>query len=515
MLSIRNRTEMAVFVVLASLAAMSSSSILASATYELFRPVTERANLLHIIFITALIAVPIAFLLALHSMRITRYQSELEDLANTDALTGLHNRRRFLELLPQEGEDARRTVIAFVDLDRFKSINDRFGHAVGDEVFKTVAGRLQAFRPALSAARLGGDEFALMIDEGDLASDPASIVAPVRREICRPVDTSTGRISVGASIGLAVFPDDAATPSELLRAADRAMLRAKAGGGGICRFTASLDAEATDEQEIEARLRTVITSRGITPAYQPVICTATRAVVGHEVLARWTAEARGDAPSPGRFIPIAERVGLIDELFWSLLEQVLSGPAARAPDGVIALNVSPNQLHHDNFADRLATQLVRHKYDPSRLELEVTETAMFRDMETGIDVLRRIAERGVSISLDDFGTGHSSLSLVRQLPLTKLKIDKSFISPLIWSSHSESIVSATVSLCQALGLKTCAEGVEDERTFLRLQELGCDYVQGFHLGRPNPVPAACDAPAQKEALKAVAAKTAVLARKLA
>lgn len=515
MLNIRNRTEMAVFIVLASLAAMSSSSILASATYELFRPVTEQANLLHIIFITALIAVPIAFLLALHSMRITRYQTELEDLANTDALTGLHNRRRFLELLPQESDTHRRTVIAFVDLDRFKSINDRFGHAVGDEVFRAVADRLEAFRPALSAARLGGDEFALMIDDISDPDDPARTLAGVRREICRPISTSMGEISIGASIGLAVFPDDAATSSELLRAADRAMLRAKADGGGICRFTPRLDAEATDEQEIEARLRTVIASRGITPAYQPVVCAATRAVIGHEVLARWTADARGEAPSPGRFIPIAERVGLIDELFWSLLDQVLSGPAARQPDGIFALNVSPNQLHHDNFADRLATQLVRHKCDPARLELEVTETAMFRDMETGIELLRRIAERGVSISLDDFGTGHSSLSLVRQLPLTKLKIDRSFISPLIWSSHSESIVSATVSLCQALGLKTCAEGVEDERTFLRLQELGCDYVQGFHLGRPGPVPAACDAPEQQEALRAVATKTTGLARKLA
>ena len=515
MLNIRNRTDMAVFVVLASLAAMSSSSILASATYELFRPVTEQANLLQIIFVTALISTPIAFVMALHSMRITKYQEELEGLANTDPLTGLHNRRRFLELLPREDETDRRTVIAFVDLDRFKSINDRFGHAVGDEVFKTVAQRLNAFRPGLGAARLGGDEFALIIEDTAMVDNPAGALGKVRREVCRPIGTSVGEISVGASVGLAIFPDDAATPSDLLRAADRAMLRAKAEGGGICRFDPCLDAEATDEQEIEANLRMVIAARGIRPAFQPVVCTASRAVVGHEVLARWSAESRGEAPSPGRFIPIAERVGLIDELFWSLLEQVLTGPATATPHGLIALNVSPNQLHHDDFADRLASQLIRHKCDPSRIELEVTETAMFRDMETGIEVLRRIAERGVSIALDDFGTGHSSLSLVRQLPLSKLKIDRSFISSLIWSSHSESIVSATVSLCQALGLKTCAEGVEDERTLMRLQDMGCDYVQGFHLGRPGPVPAACDAPERKDALNAVADQTNALARKLA
>lgn len=494
MLNIRNRSQFVVFVVLSSLAAVSASCILASLTYEIFDPVTERASLLQVIFISALVSVPIASMLAVHSMRVTEYQSELEGLANTDGLTGLHNRRRFLELLPDRERTDEKALIAFVDLDRFKSINDRFGHAVGDEVVTALAERLQAVRPRMEVARLGGDEFALIITQ----FGNHDILERIRIEISRPVKSSVGPIFVGASIGAARFPEDCETASDLLRAADRAMLRAKSDGGGICWFDPRHDAETTDEHEIEARLRSVIADCGITPAYQPISCAQTGAVLGHEVLARWTADGFDDPPSPGRFIPIAERAGLIDDMFWSILDQVLAGPAAQAAHGTLAVNVSPVQLQHGDFASRLGLALARHGFDPRRLELEVTETAMFRDMETGIATLQKIAGHGVSIALDDFGTGHSSLSLVRQLPLSKLKIDRSFVASLTWSDHSESIVSATVGLCRALSLKTCAEGVEDERTLARLRTIGCDFLQGNHLGRPAASPKPCE-PAPDEA----------------
>ena len=493
MLRIENRTELVIFVLLASLAAVSASCILASVTYDVFRPFNEQANLLNTIFISSLTSVPIAIAMAVHSMRVTQYQSELEELANTDGLTGLHNRRRFLELLPDERDPADSAVIAFVDLDRFKSINDRFGHAVGDEVVRTLADRLQAFRPAMDVARLGGDEFALVLRLRDSSADAGKILDSVRAEISRPVASSAGPINVGASIGAAWFSRDGSAASELLRAADRAMMRAKSQGGGVCWFDADIDAETTAETEIESQLLGIIASGGITPVYQPVACARSAAIVGHEVLARWTAPGFAEPPGPGRFVPIAERAGLVDAMFWSLLEQVLKGPAAGAPHGVIALNVSPLQLQFGGFSNRLESLLSRHRFDPHRLELEVTETAMFRDMDTGIETLRQIADQGVSIALDDFGTGHSSLSLVRQLPLSKLKIDQSFISSLNWSSHSESIVSATIGLCRALDLTVCAEGVEDARTRARITELGCDLVQGNLLGHPDPTPLPCEA----------------------
>ena len=447
MLNIRNRSQFVVFVVLSSLAAVSASCILASLTYEIFDPVTERASLLQVIFISALVSVPIASMLAVHSMRVTEYQCELEGLANTDGLTGLHNRRRFLELLPDRERTDEKALIAFVDLDRFKSINDRFGHAVGDEVVTALAERLQAVRPRMEVARLGGDEFALIITQ----FDSHDILERIRIEISRPVKSSVGPIFVGASIGAARFPEDCETASDLLRAADRAMLRAKSGGGGICWFDPRLDADTTDEHEIEARLRSVIANCGITPAYQPISCAQTGAVLGHEVLARWTADGFDDPPSPGRFIPIAERAGLIDDMFWSILDQVLAGPAAQAAHGTLAVNVSPVQLQHEDFR-----QPPRHGASTSRIRPPATGTRGHGNGHVpghGKRALPRcsqIADQGVSIALDDFGTGHSSLSLVRQLPLSKLKIDQSFISSLNWSSHSESIVSATIGLCRAL-----------------------------------------------------------------
>lgn len=493
MLNIKDTRDAMMFVAISSLTAISIACILAVLTYEYFAPLNANANLAHVLFISTVISVPIAVLLAQHNLRISRYQSELETIANTDALTGLHNRRKFISLLPDRESFNGTALVAFVDLDRFKSINDRYGHSVGDEVFRAVAQRLRLHGDRLEAARLGGDEFALLIRNVRRKQDELSRLEALGQAISEPIETSAGLLSVGASIGAACFPEDADTPTALLRAADRAMLRAKARGGGVQRFDPVRDCEADEESAMETTLRRAIRAGQIQPAYQPILEISSGRIIGHEVLARWQGSCLPNDPSPGRFIPIAERIGAIDELFWNLMEQVLTGPAVRRSEGVIAVNVSPNQLQDRTFASRLGALLMRHGVPARRLELEVTETAMFRDMKAAIETLSRVADLGVSVALDDFGTGHSSLSLVRELPLAKLKIDRSFVSSLDWSDHSVKIVSATISLCRALDLTICAEGVESERVLGVLKELGCTFAQGYHIGHPAIVPVPCSA----------------------
>ena len=490
MLKIARFHHALVFVAFSSLSALSIASILAIHTYNYFAPLSRAASLTQILFITAVISIPLSVLFAMSSLKMSRYQKELENRANTDELTGLHNRRRFLELIDKAIDDGSDFIIAFVDLDRFKAINDRYGHGVGDEVFCEIAKRMRELPTPvrIEAARLGGDEFGMLIRHGEAKQNGLVTVNALYEQICEPIHCQPGIVSVGASIGLAKFPDDAGTSNGLLTCADSAMLRAKAVGGGIEQFDADKDRDHDEDAAIEVSLRTAIRRKDIIPVYQPVIDLASGTVIGHEVLARWPDSGARKAYSPGRFIPVAERIGAIDDLFWSLCDQVLSGPAARNGGGMMAMNVSPNQLQDADFPHRLANVLARHGVSPIRLELEVTETAMFRDMRTAINTLNELARMGVTISLDDFGTGHSSLSLVRQLPLSKLKIDRSFVGSIEWSAHSVSIVEATISLCEALQLKVCAEGVETDRQMGILRDLNCDLAQGFFIGAPAAQP---------------------------
>lgn len=501
MAPIRTRKDALVFVGMVSLSAISISCILSVISFEIIPPETHLMNLLGTLVVSSLVSVPIALLLAQSSLRLGLYQARLEKMANTDPLTGLHNRRRFTELLDAQLAGSGIFALAFVDLDRFKAVNDCHGHGVGDEVFQRLACRLQETIPHSDVARLGGDEFGVILPGLEETQDATDVFLALHGAICEPVFTSAGPVYVGASIGIACRTGATPAASAMLRAADKAMMRAKAEGGGVRLFDPALDTDELDAADFEEALRVAIHSDRIVPAFQPFREIATGRRGGFEVLARWSGQTPCDAPSPGAFVPVAERLGLIDRLFWRMMEQALEAWSDGPDDQVLAFNISPAQLHNPAFCQRLFGVLERHDIAAPRIEVEITEKAVFRDLSSAAGKLKTLADAGVGVVLDDFGTGQSSLSLVHELPLTKLKIDQSFVNSLPWSDHSTKILAATVSLSRALGLKTCAEGVETASSLQRLEALGCDFAQGFLIGHPQPDPFLHMTPAETAAAR--------------
>jgi len=421
-----------------------------------------------------------------HEVSIRRKaEHEARRLADTDTLTGLSNRRVFLEAVDAAVSSGEPAVLAYIDLDRFKYLNDKYGHAVGDDALRISSSRILSWRPDTFVARLGGDEFGILLRGETLDAEFVADVCKLHDLICMPFVSKPGAISVGASIGMAAFPKDAANRPEWLHAADKAMQRAKQDSGGVRCFDARIDLEEAKHTRLTDALHTAVSSDLIKPAFQPFIDLSTGRVAGHEVLARWNGPDLGFMPGPSEFIPIVERLGLIDDLFWSVAGQALATYARMDSKLKIALNVSPLQFASHLFPSRLAALAARTGIRCSQIEIEITETAMFRDMTHTVDMLRQLSDLGITIALDDFGTGYSSLTLVKELPLTKLKIDKSFVQSAARSASSEKIVSAAIGLSKALGILCCAEGVEDVETLARLEKLDCDLVQGFLFGKPD------------------------------
>lgn len=411
-------------------------------------------------------------------------EQQARRLADTDTLTGLHNRRLFIEAADRFVQDKRSAVLIYIDLNRFKYLNDKYGHAVGDDALKVTAGRIQQWRSDTLVARLGGDEFGILMGCSGLDAGLEKELASLLAALCAPFLSKPGAVSVGASIGAAAFPHDASTRPEWLHAADKAMQRAKADHGGLRLFDPAIDLAEAKQTRLTEALQTAVSGNQIRPVFQPFYSVASGKLAGYEVLARWHGPDIGFIPGPAEFIPQIERLGLIDEMFWGVAEQALTACRNMPSHLKIALNVSPIQFANRLFPARLAALATRIGIQCSQLEIEITETAMFRDMTDTVAVLRELSGMGMSIALDDFGTGYSSLTLVKELPLTKLKIDKSFIQSAQHSPSSEKIVSAAISLSQALNILCCAEGVEDMATLERLRGMNCDLVQGFLLGRP-------------------------------
>ncbi len=412
-------------------------------------------------------------------------EREARRLADTDTLTGLSNRRVFLEAVDEAVASGEPAVLAYLDLDRFKYLNDKYGHAVGDDALRITSSRIQDWRGNVFVARLGGDEFGILLRGETLGAGLQAELSALHEQLCSPFLSKPGAVNVGASIGIAAFPDDAMNRVEWLHAADKAMQRAKLGNGGVRRFDPQVDLEQAEQARLADALHSAVSHDQIKPAFQPFVDVSTGRIAGHEVLARWHGPDLGFLPGPAEFIPLVERLGLIDEMFWSVAGQALDTYARRGSGLKIALNVSPIQFSSNLFSSRLAALAARTGVRCSQIEIEFTESAMFRDMTHTVDVLRQLSDLGMSIALDDFGTGYSSLTLVKELPLTKLKIDKSFIQSAAHSASSEKIVSAAIGLSKALGIQCCAEGVEDLATLARLREMDCDLVQGFLFGRPQ------------------------------
>ncbi|MEL7042710.1 MAG: EAL domain-containing protein [Pseudomonadota bacterium] len=405
--------------------------------------------------------------------------NETERLAAEDPLTGLKNRRALMQQIDRFWELKTDFTVVFIDLDRFKPINDEYGHAVGDRVLQTIGKRLQDHSNLACAARLGGDEFAAIIDPQSDDATLHALVEQLHDLLTQLIDVEFGHVSVGASIGYARARLDAASISELLHAADTAMMRCKANHQDIAKFDAQHDNISLSNSAMTEAFRKALDNKQIKPALQPIVDAKSHKVIGYELLARWPNSGLSREPTPAEFIPIAEKLGLLNQLLWQTLMVALR--RIDDPDVFLAINVSPSQLSSSHFLDELETCVLSQGVAMDRIEIEVTEHVAFRNLEENVRVLEDARRRGCRIALDDFGSGYSSLSLLEELPLDKVKLDKS----LLGTPNKRGVLQATVHLTAELGFICCVEGIEDSESADYVAALGCDEMQGFLFGAPT------------------------------
>ncbi|RJF91321.1 EAL domain-containing protein [Sphingomonas cavernae] len=415
-------------------------------------------------------------------------ERRIHHLAFHDPLTGIANRTLFNTQLKQaiatRAEEEKIAVLCF-DLDRFKAVNDVYGHALGDQLLRHVATQIGEVAGAdVIAARLGGDEFALMY-RVTADNDPASLARRLLARLSQPVPIDLQTIRVSSSIGIAMIPADARNAAEALRHADLALYRAKADGrGGYRFFEPAMDAIARERATLEADLREAIEHEQLLIDYQPLVGIESGRVEGFEALVRWQHPTRG-LIMPTDFVPVAEDSGLIVDLGEWVLRRACTDAARWNPPLRLSVNLSPAQFGYADVCETVARALADSGLPPQRLELEVTEGVFIHDAKRGIAILERIRATGVQIAMDDFGTGYSSLSYFRQFPFDKVKIDRSFIKDMLHNSHARSIVEAIISLGRGLNLQIVAEGVETAEQLAQLQ--GCSQVQGYYLSPPLPI----------------------------
>lgn len=415
-------------------------------------------------------------------------ETALHHMASHDALTGMANRLHFHVTLAERcaALDLRQPEFAVlaIDLDRFKPVNDSHGHHVGDEVLRRVAHRLTtALDGAGLVGRLGGDEFAAIVDD---ASRAETVAARIVEILGRPFLVNGMIVDIGASVGIAVGPRDAAEPRDLLRNADVALYAAKEAGRATFRmFEGTMVEEMQARIALEQDLRRAVAREDFTLFFQPQVDSRTGAFTGAEALLRWDHTTRGMV-SPATFIPLAEQLGLIGRIGKWVLTTACREAATWDPRLTIAVNLSPMQLADPRLPRTVSQVLAETGLPAERLELEITETALLANDEQALSTLSELRRMGVVISLDDFGTGYSSLSYLHRFPIDRIKIDRSFISGVATDKHSATIVRAIAHLGTNLGLKITAEGIEDgdQRDFSALY--GCDNLQGYLFSRPLP-----------------------------
>jgi diguanylate cyclase (GGDEF)-like protein len=463
--------------------------------FDYFFYFAARHDLLNLVMLSGCIGLGAAaatirksFLLRKAMMGRAAAEMRTESIARHDALTGLANRRFFLELfegLTKAHQPGDRLAVMVIDLDRFKPVNDVHGHAAGNAVICAVADRLRQIVPSRGVvARLGGDEFAAVVPYGEGPDTLIVLAEQLISAIRAPINWNHNLIHVDATIGIAPVTLDNNEPEGLLHAADLAMYAGKRDGRGTFRiFAAEMGAALKARAELESDLRLGIARGEFVPFFQPVVRLPSEELVGFEALARWNHPTRG-LIAPDNFIPVAEQTGMIGDLFYSLLHQACTTAQSWPPHLLLSVNVAPRQLQDPHLPQRVLAILTETGFAPSRLETEITETAIINDLQAARTALMSLQNIGVKIALDDFGTGYSSLYHLRELRFNKLKIDRSYVTTLMQGSEGAKLVDAIIQLGASLGMETTAEGIETTSNLDWLSRQGCTFGQGYLFGRP-------------------------------
>jgi diguanylate cyclase (GGDEF)-like protein len=470
-----------------AVASVSSIVVLAAAP-----PLSERAVPAELALLT-LAACAVRLVLAFLQLR---ELAAVRELALTDELTGAANRRALYATLDevfereaQRGAAAQGFSLALIDLDHFKEVNDSFGHSAGDELLQAVvsrfAGALQELQTPHLLARLGGDEFAVILHDAGGYNASMACGSALQESLVEPIALRDVVLHVQASIGIATAPLHARNRGDMLFAADAAMYAAKTSGEPVCYHSPSAVGDRRKRLFVAEDLYTALERRELTVEYQPVL-TADGVLVGAEALVRWDHPKRGRL-APGEFLEAAERYKLTPAIAERVLDVALADLARWREGGVeltTSVNVSASDLRDEGLVKLVASALLAHDVPPEALTIEVTETAMMRNPEQAREVMQALHDLGVRLAVDDYGTGYSSLEYLLRLPISEIKLDRAFCQHIVTELRATAIVRSTVDLTHALGLRMVAEGVEDAGTLFILRELGCDRVQGWHLGRP-------------------------------
>lgn len=426
------------------------------------------------------------------NQKLSATNEELQHLAVHDPLTGLPNRTLILDRLQQgillAQRNKQKMSLIMIDLDRFKDVNDSLGHAAGDQLLVTLATRLQAaLRAEDTIGRLGGDEFALVIPAA--GRDDALVVAGKLQSVLQtPLEIQGSTLSIGASMGIAVYPDHGDNPVQLLKGSDVAMYAAKKNRDEVTVYDPRLDTHTPDRLELFGDLRAAIQDKLLSVAFQPKLDLSSGTLIGAEALARWNHPKRGNIP-PVEFIPLLEQSGLIKPFTLYIIEESVRycrQCLLRGFELSIAVNLSVHNLRDDKLPEQIDEILSRHNLDKRYLLLEITESAVMNDPEQSLALLTRLHAMGLQLSIDDFGTGYSSLSYLKRLPVSQLKIDRSFVRDMINDKDDAMIVRSTIDLAHNLGLNTVAEGVETDETLTALANINCDQAQGYLISHPLP-----------------------------
>lgn len=423
-----------------------------------------------------------------------RLERRLRYQAHHDNLTHLPNRDMFLDQADRALAVARRTGsstgVLMVDLDRFKDVNDNLGHAAGDQLLAQVGPRLLAgtVRDGDVVARLSGDEFAVLLPDVPGVDTAVTIAGRVLSALHTPFVLSTATVDIAASIGLAIAPDHGGEIMELMRHADAAMYQAKEAAAGVVVYRPDRDQLSASRFGLLGQMRRALDNHELVVHYQPQVDIATGRPTGAEALVRWQHPTRG-LLGPGEFLPVIESTGLITRLTDYVLDAALTEAAVWAANGnalPVSVNISARCLHDHTLLGRVIDALRRHRVPTDRLCLEITETAVMNDPDTAMEILAELAAAGISLSLDDYGTGYSAMSYLRRLPVSELKVDQSFVTGLTAGAPDAALVKSAIELGHHLNLTVVAEGVENGDALIQLRQLGADAAQGYHLARPMP-----------------------------